>query len=108
MSNSSNNGIGLSADRVVTNPFTSKVTVVLGAQWGDEGKGKVVDMLATDVDIVCRCQVSEYCICILCTFVNNVTELKLGWWLIRTASSHMFSVTRFSSGFYRSCINIYL
>lgn len=35
----------------------SKVTVVLGAQWGDEGKGKVVDMLATDADIVCRCQV---------------------------------------------------
>lgn len=34
----------------------SKVTVVLGAQWGDEGKGKVVDMLATDADIVCRCQ----------------------------------------------------
>jgi adenylosuccinate synthase len=34
-----------------------KVTVVLGAQWGDEGKGKVVDMLATDADIVCRCQV---------------------------------------------------
>ncbi|XP_012285355.1 adenylosuccinate synthetase isoform X1 [Orussus abietinus] len=33
-----------------------KVTVVLGAQWGDEGKGKVVDMLATDADIVCRCQ----------------------------------------------------
>lgn len=34
----------------------SKVTVVLGAQWGDEGKGKVVDMLATDADMVCRCQ----------------------------------------------------
>ncbi|XP_048504905.1 adenylosuccinate synthetase isoform X2 [Athalia rosae] len=34
----------------------SKVTVVLGAQWGDEGKGKVVDMLATDADVVCRCQ----------------------------------------------------
>ncbi|GLV43319.1 Adenylosuccinate Synthetase [Carabus blaptoides fortunei] len=34
----------------------SKVTVVLGAQWGDEGKGKVVDMLASNVDIVCRCQ----------------------------------------------------
>ncbi|GIY79379.1 adenylosuccinate synthetase [Caerostris extrusa] len=33
-----------------------KVTVVLGAQWGDEGKGKVVDMLACDMDIVCRCQ----------------------------------------------------
>nr|CAH7746240.1 unnamed protein product [Callosobruchus chinensis] len=34
----------------------SKVTVILGAQWGDEGKGKVVDMLAADVDVVCRCQ----------------------------------------------------
>ncbi|CAH0550057.1 unnamed protein product [Brassicogethes aeneus] len=34
----------------------SKVTVVLGAQWGDEGKGKVVDMLATEMDVVCRCQ----------------------------------------------------
>uniref|UniRef100_A0A8C5MBH4 Adenylosuccinate synthetase n=1 Tax=Leptobrachium leishanense TaxID=445787 RepID=A0A8C5MBH4_9ANUR len=35
---------------------TNKVTVVLGAQWGDEGKGKVVDLLAQDADIVCRCQ----------------------------------------------------
>lgn len=38
------------------NMYKSKVNVVLGAQWGDEGKGKVVDMLASDVDIVCRCQ----------------------------------------------------
>ena len=35
----------------------SRVTVVLGAQWGDEGKGKVVDLLATDADVVSRCQV---------------------------------------------------
>ncbi|KAG8514447.1 Adenylosuccinate synthetase isozyme 1 [Galemys pyrenaicus] len=34
----------------------SRVTVVLGAQWGDEGKGKVVDLLASDADIVSRCQ----------------------------------------------------
>uniref|UniRef100_A0A9J8ATC3 Adenylosuccinate synthetase n=1 Tax=Cyprinus carpio carpio TaxID=630221 RepID=A0A9J8ATC3_CYPCA len=34
----------------------NKVTVVLGAQWGDEGKGKVVDLLATESDLVCRCQ----------------------------------------------------
>ncbi|XP_036823694.1 adenylosuccinate synthetase isozyme 2 [Oncorhynchus mykiss] len=34
----------------------NKVTVVLGAQWGDEGKGKVVDLLALDADLVCRCQ----------------------------------------------------
>jgi len=32
------------------------VTVVLGAQWGDEGKGKIVDLIASDADIVCRCQ----------------------------------------------------
>ncbi|XP_021190557.3 adenylosuccinate synthetase [Helicoverpa armigera] len=34
----------------------NKVAVVLGAQWGDEGKGKVVDLLAVNCDIVCRCQ----------------------------------------------------
>ena len=37
----------------------AKVTVVLGAQWGDEGKGKLVDILATEADVVCRCQVSK-------------------------------------------------
>ena len=31
------------------------MTVVLGAQWGDEGKGKLVDILAQDVDVCCRC-----------------------------------------------------
>ena len=28
--------------------------VVIGAQWGDEGKGKVVDVLASDADVVAR------------------------------------------------------
>ncbi|MEM1041466.1 MAG: adenylosuccinate synthase [Bacteroidota bacterium] len=32
------------------------VTIVIGSQWGDEGKGKVVDLLAPDVDIVARYQ----------------------------------------------------
>ena len=27
---------------------------VLGAQWGDEGKGKIIDFLARDADIVAR------------------------------------------------------
>jgi adenylosuccinate synthase len=31
-------------------------TVVMGAQWGDEGKGKVVDLLAERADIVVRFQ----------------------------------------------------
>ena len=30
--------------------------IVVGAQWGDEGKGKVVDFLAADYDIVARYQ----------------------------------------------------
>src|SRR5262245_13175351 len=30
--------------------------VVLGAQWGDEGKGKIVDYLASGADAVVRCQ----------------------------------------------------
>jgi adenylosuccinate synthase len=31
-------------------------TVVVGAQWGDEGKGKIVDLLAQQSDVVCRYQ----------------------------------------------------
>jgi adenylosuccinate synthase len=29
-------------------------TVIVGAQWGDEGKGKIVDLLAQRADVVCR------------------------------------------------------
>ena len=31
-------------------------TVIVGAQWGDEGKGKIVDLLAHHSDVVCRYQ----------------------------------------------------
>ncbi|HZB84990.1 MAG TPA: adenylosuccinate synthase [Gaiellaceae bacterium] len=31
-------------------------TVIVGAQWGDEGKGKIVDLLARDSEVVCRYQ----------------------------------------------------
>jgi adenylosuccinate synthase len=34
----------------------SKVIVVIGAQWGDEGKGKIVDLLAERFDVVARYQ----------------------------------------------------
>ena len=36
----------------------SQVTGVLGTQWGDEGKGKLVDILSQRFDVVARCQVS--------------------------------------------------
>jgi adenylosuccinate synthase len=32
------------------------VKVIVGAQWGDEGKGKIVDLLSENVDIVARYQ----------------------------------------------------
>ena len=32
------------------------VTVVLGAQWGDEGKGKLTDLLCEEMEVVARCQ----------------------------------------------------
>jgi adenylosuccinate synthase len=34
----------------------SKVTVVVGMAWGDEGKGKIVDLLAQEADMVIRFQ----------------------------------------------------
>ncbi|KAH8095319.1 adenylosuccinate synthase [Aureococcus anophagefferens] len=38
----------------VTGRHDARVMVVLGAQWGDEGKGKLVDVLAGRADLVCR------------------------------------------------------
>ena len=34
----------------------SNNTLILGLQWGDEGKGKIVDNLSESIDIVCRFQ----------------------------------------------------
>ena len=34
----------------------SNNTLILGLQWGDEGKGKIVDALAETADVVCRFQ----------------------------------------------------
>ncbi|MBU1887788.1 MAG: adenylosuccinate synthetase, partial [Candidatus Omnitrophica bacterium] len=31
-------------------------TIVVGAQWGDEGKGKIIDILSADADIIVRYQ----------------------------------------------------
>lgn len=32
------------------------VTALIGLQWGDEGKGKVIDALSSGVDVIVRCQ----------------------------------------------------
>ena len=36
--------------------MTHRCVVIVGSQWGDEGKGKIVDVLAEQVDIVARYQ----------------------------------------------------
>lgn len=68
-------GSQVSSLRVPKEP-QNKVTVVLGAQWGDEGKGKVVDLLAMDADIVCRCQVLHNAAGFTSRFLK-FTELRL-------------------------------
>ncbi len=45
----------------------SNNTLILGLQWGDEGKGKIVDNLSEDIDVVCRFQGGHM----------QVTQLKL-------------------------------
>ena len=37
-------------------PTRTHNTVVVGAQWGDEGKGRVVDLISEKFDIVARFQ----------------------------------------------------
>ena len=34
----------------------SAVDILLGLQWGDEGKGKIVDFLAPKYDVIARFQ----------------------------------------------------
>src|SRR5580704_3012787 len=43
-------------DRVWTKTETMSNVVILGAQWGDEGKGKIVDLFSDRFDLVVRYQ----------------------------------------------------
>ena len=46
----------LGTNRVAGNTYEMANVVVVGAQWGDEGKGKIVDWLSEQADIVVRFQ----------------------------------------------------
>lgn len=50
----------------------SQVSGVLGCQWGDEGKGKLVDILAKHFDVVARCQVQNFTIIGLTIFDTSL------------------------------------
>lgn len=41
---------------VTSSQLNMSTTVVLGAQWGDEGKGKLADILANESQLCCRAQ----------------------------------------------------
>jgi hypothetical protein len=47
-----NSGGGLTFSKSID--LESMATVVLGSQWGDEGKGKLVDILCEDIEVCAR------------------------------------------------------
>lgn len=49
-------------------------TIIIGAQWGDEGKGKIIDYLAEDSDIVVRFQGGNNA---GHTIINNIGKFTL-------------------------------
>ncbi len=76
------------ASAVQDGRLDAQVAVVLGTQWGDEGKGKLVDILAQQYDIVARAQV---CMCtfsslFVCTDLCGTTAYSLRW--CRSEVSH--------------------
>ncbi len=55
-----------------------QVAVVLGTQWGDEGKGKLVDILAQQYEIVARAQVRAGLAASLTSLLLKPRALALG------------------------------
>ena len=58
--------------------------IVVGTQWGDEGKGKIIDILASRADVVVRSQGGNNA---GHTVVNNGETYKLPESFIRTSSA---------------------
>ena len=71
--------------KIVNMECPNKVKVVLGAQWGDEGKGKLVDLLAEHADVVARCQVSKQFF-----YPNNITLQKCEVYALWSANTRAF------------------
>ena len=50
--------------------------IVVGTQWGDEGKGKIIDILASRADVVVRSHILTLFICLSGTNPNATKTLK--------------------------------
>ena len=73
--------------------LSEQVVVVLGTQWGDEGKGKLVDILAKQYDIVARAQVVHS----FATSKKSVSVHVESLFLLLLSSMWQSSVTDFHS-----------
>lgn len=62
---------------------------MLGIQWGDEGKGKLVDILAQQYDIVARTQVYIHSLsCLVCSAQLLAEVSALLWHACNDISTH--------------------
>ena len=66
----------------------AKVAVVLGTQWGDEGKGKLVDILAQKYEIVARAQVGKPLMRRLCCLIKLARTPCFCWSGIPVLARH--------------------
>lgn len=88
------NSISTNSKKMRLEPV-NKVNVVLGAQWGDEGKGKLVDLLATEADVVCRCAVSRNKKDFICNCMQTVEQCikSVACWQTSTISVKQTGLT---------------
>ena len=56
-----------------------KNIVVVGTQWGDEGKGKIVDWLSSEADVVVRFQGGQCWPYFSCRRDNVQTQIVTIW-----------------------------
>ena len=67
------------------------VAAVIGAQWGDEGKGKIVDMLAESADVIARFSGGDNA---GHTVVNPLGEFR-GWRGYQILGDYIFGILSF-------------
>ncbi|KAJ3450374.1 adenylosuccinate synthetase [Anaeramoeba flamelloides] len=75
----------------------SQVTLVLGSQWGDEGKGKLVDQIANEYDVICRFNGGNNAGHSVVTTING-KKIKLGLHLFPCGALHEKTVNLLGNG----------
>ena len=68
----------------------NRAVVVLGAQWGDEGKGKLIDLLADQFDVVCRLVLHHYITLLFDSLRQLILSVKLNCFRGKSAQLYLF------------------